>query len=361
MDFIRRLTLITPLLILFALSGCGGIGPRTVAHDRFDYTGALGDSWKQQMLINTVKLRYGDTPVFLDVASVINQYSVESQVDLRLTWVNPVVQAGTNAQSTGGAVRYVDRPTITYMPLSGEKFTRSLMKPIPPPAILSLIQGGYPIDLVLRVCVHSVNGIRNRFGGSARARPADPDFYPLLDRMRRIQNSGAIGLRVQKTNETEGVLMGFRGKVDPTVEEDTRFVRKTLGLNPTADEFKIAYGSIAKDDKEIAILSRSMLEIIIDLASTIEVPAVHVEEKRVNPTMPEETVQGAPVPPLIGIHSSAEKPGDAFIAIPYRGHWFWIDDRDLRSKSLFTFLMFIFSLTETGGKEGAPIITVPAG
>jgi hypothetical protein len=361
MKSLKKLTLIALVLSLFVLSGCGGIGPRTVVHDRFDYTGALGDSWKQQMLINTVKLRYGDTPVFLDVASVINQYSVESQVDLRLTWVNPVVQAGTNAQSTGGAVRYIDRPTITYMPLSGEKFTRSLMKPLPPPAILSLIQGGYPIDLVLRVCVHSVNGIRNRFGGAARARPADPEFYPLLEALRRIQNSGAIGLRVQKTNEMEGVLMGFRGKVDASVDEDSRFVRKTLGLDPVAGEFIVSYGSIAKDEKEIAMLTRSMLEIIIDLASTIEVPAVHVEEKRVNPTMPEETVQGASVVPLISIHSTAERSADAFIAVPYRNHWFWIDDRDLRSKSLFSFLMFIFSLTETGGKEGAPIITVPAG
>ncbi len=361
MKSVKMLMLITLSLSLFVLSGCGGIGPKTVVHDRFDYTGALGDSWKQQMLINTVKLRYGDTPVFLDVASVINQYSVESQVDLRLTWVNPVVQAGTNAQSTGAAVRYVDRPTITYMPLSGEKFTRSLMKPIPPPAILSLIQGGYPIDLVLRICVHSVNGVRNRFGGTARARPADPEFYPLLERLRKIQNSGAIGLRVQRTNETEGVLMGFRGKVDPSLEEDIGFVRKTLGLDLAADEFRIAYGSIAKDDREIAMLSRSMLEIIIDLASTIEVPAVHVEEKRVTPTMLEETAQGAHVAPLIRIQSSAGKPADAFIAVPYRNHWFWIDDRDVRSKSLFSFLMFIFSLTETGGKEGAPIITVPAG
>jgi hypothetical protein len=78
--------------------------------------------------------------------------------------------------------------------------------------------------------------------------------------------------------------------------------------------------------------------------------------------MPEETVQGTPVPPLIRIHSSTDKPGgDAFIAVPYRNHWFWIDDRDMRSKALFSFLMFIFSLTETGGKEGAPVITVPAG
>ncbi|MGE5840635.1 MAG: hypothetical protein ACM335_00035 [Deltaproteobacteria bacterium] len=357
MDSIKRLMLIAVSLGLFALWGCASIGPRTVMQDRFDYTGALGDSWKQQMLINMVKLRYGDTPIFLDVASVIGQYSLETQISASAQWQAPYA----NTLGTGGAARYTDRPTITYMPISGERFARSLMKPRPPPAVLSLIQAGYPINVVLRVCVHSVNGIRNRYGGAARARPSDPEFHPLLEQLRRIQDSGAIGLRVQKTNEMEAVLLSFQGKVDPAVAEDILSVRKTLGLNPSAREFSVAYGSVAKDDKEVAILSRSILEIIIDLASYIDVPSAHVQEKRVNPTMLEDTVEGAPVPSIIRIHSSSDKPGTAFIAVPYRDHWFWIDDRDLQSKTLFSFLMFIFSLTETGGKEGAPIITVPAG
>jgi hypothetical protein len=45
--------------------------------------------------------------------------------------------------------------------------------------------------------------------------------------------------------------------------------------------------------------------------------------------------------------------------VSYRGHWFSIDDRDMPSKRLFTFLMFIFTLVETGGREGAPVLTIP--
>jgi hypothetical protein len=61
-------------LLLLALSavivsGCVGIGPKTVTKDRFDYSGAIADSWKTQMLLNIVKVRYGDAPVFLDVTS----------------------------------------------------------------------------------------------------------------------------------------------------------------------------------------------------------------------------------------------------------------------------------------------------
>jgi hypothetical protein len=350
----------TGLLLTFA--GCAGVGPHTVARDRFDYTTAISDSWKTQMLVNMVKMRYGDAPTFLEVASVIGQYSIQSLLSLQATWVNPVTSALTNNQTAGAAVQYYDRPTITYSPLTGEKFARSLMTPIPPAAILSLIQANYPVDLVLRITVHSVNGIRNRYGGAARARPADPEFYPLLERLKRLQASGAIGLRVQKTTEKDAAtLMTIRGKVDENTAEDSLGVRRMLGLDPTAQELNVVYASIAKNEREVAILSRSVLEIIIDLASYIEVPDVHVEEKRVNPTQKDGSDMGGPSTPMIRIHSSREKPADAFVAVPYRDHWFWIDDRDLPSKRIFSFIMFIFTLVETGGKEGAPIITIPAG
>ena len=57
---------------------------------------------------------------------------------------------------------------------------------------------------------------------------------------------------------------------------------------------------------------------------------------------------------------AAERPVDAFAAVRYRHHWFATDDHDMPSKRLFTFLMFLFTLVETGGKEGAPIVTIPA-
>ena len=60
------------------------------------------------------------------------------------------------------------------------------------------------------------------------------------------------------------------------------------------------------------------------------------------------------------IHSSAAPPPDAFVAVRYRQHWFWIDQRDFRSKSIFSFLLLLTSLAETGVAPQAPVITVPA-
>jgi len=348
----------TIALLMTGLNSCASVGPPTVARDRFDYITAISDSWRAQMLLNMVKLRYGDAPVFLDDASVITQTGVTGTVGVAGSWwQNPFSSfAGVTAQGT-----YGEKPTVTFLPMSGEKFARSLMTPIPPAAILNFLQGGYPVDVVLRLTVHSINGIRSRFGAGARARDADPDFYPLVEKLRNIQQSGEIGLRVKKTGDQAASFIVLGKKPNPAVEADREGVRKLLGLDPQANEFSVVYGSVAANDKEIAILSRSMLEILSDLASYIDVPETDVEQKRTFPSLPPELVNGAPVPPLMRILSSPQKPDDSFAAVPYRKEWYWIDDKDFASKKLFSFIMFLFTLTDTADKQGAPIITVPVG
>src|SRR5262245_31184936 len=192
------------------------------------------------------------------------------------------------------------------------------------------------------------------------ARPADPELYALLRDLRRIQDAGGIGLRVQRTDHTEAILMTFRQKVDPATLEAVLAVRQLLGLDPAAQELRVVYGSIAANNKELAILSRSILEILIDLASYISVPEAHVLERRVGPTHEDERGAEGPIRPLIRIGSAIGRPPDAFAAVRYRGYWFAIDDQDMPTKRLFSFLMFLFTLVETGGKEGAPVVTIPA-
>jgi len=347
---------------MLGLAGCSSIGPGTVTRDRFDYTGAVAESWKSQMLLNLVKLRYGDAPVFLDIGQIVAGYTVQGTFSAlgSVYSTSAGVPGVPNSSVTLGAQgQYTDRPTITYAPLAGERFARSLMTPIPPASLLSLIQAGNPVDLVLRLAVHVVNGINNRYGGDARARSADPEFYLLLERLRRIQLSGLIGLRVRWVDQEESVLMTFRREVDPSLEADVRAVRGQLGLDPAAREFQVVYGSVAANDKQIAILSRSILEILVDLSSVIAVPEADVADRRVTATAEPEIGPTGPIQPLIRIASSAGRPADAFLAVPYRGYWFWIDDRDMASKRLFSFLMFVFTLVETGSKEAAPVLTIP--
>jgi hypothetical protein len=353
---INRLLLpvIVPMVLLF--SACTAMGPPTVARDRFDYVNAISDSWKRQMLLNLVKTRYMDAPVFLDVASIISQYSVEGTISLGADWTTG---GDGNSATVGGTGRYADRPTITYAPLSGERFSRSLMVPIPVGAVLALLQSGYPADFVFRICVQTINGIDNQSGGQLLQQTADPRFYELLRLLIKIQQSRGIGMRVKPANEDDedsSMVMFFRTAKNDTIGQDLIALRRILGVAAGSSELEVNFGSVASSDRELAIQTRSMLQIIIELASHIDVPQQDVAEGRVF-AAPREAVPD--FPELISIRSAPDQPEEAFVAVRYRDLWFWIDDRDLNSKRMFSFIMLMFSLTETGKGENAPVVTVP--
>jgi hypothetical protein len=122
------------LLTVLSLAGCASIGPGTITRDRFDYTSAVAESWKSQMLLNLVKLRYGDTPVFLDVGQIISGYTLEGTLSAGGTLFSTsgvVPGVPDSSVMLGAQGRYTDRPTITYAPLVGERFARSMMTPLP--------------------------------------------------------------------------------------------------------------------------------------------------------------------------------------------------------------------------------------
>jgi len=133
---------------VLGISGCTHLGPKTVTVDRSDYGSAIAESWKQQTLLNIVKLRYMDLPVFIDVASVVSGYSMQTGVSVNGTLSSEKAIQG-NYVAAGGQAIYTDRPTITYVPMTGEKFLRGLITPIDPKSIFFMLQAGYAADFIL--------------------------------------------------------------------------------------------------------------------------------------------------------------------------------------------------------------------
>ena len=344
--------------IALNLAGCASFGPPSVDRDRFDYINAVASSWKQQTLLNIVKMRYADTPVFLDVGQIISGYQLEGTVSVVGT-LNSASALG-DVLSLGTAGRYTDRPTITYTPLTGAHFMHVLMTPIPPPALFMLIEQGWPIDMLMQIGVQRINGISNSQSG-ARGKAANPDFGRLLMAFQRLQASGALGLRVEVSRESkqEGTIMTISQKnLPPEIQADRDLVRRLLGVRPDLQDFKVVYGGVSNKDDVVAIQTRSGLQILAQLGANVEVPPEHIAERRTYPPIPEPGGSAQPLPPLIRIHADKSQPADAFAAVKYRDYWYWIDDRDFRSKGIFTFLMIIMTLAETGEKVQAPVVTI---
>ena len=94
-------------------SGCAHLGPKTIPVDRFDYSTAIADSWKQQTLLNIVKLRYMDLPVFVDVASIVTGYSLQTGVSVNGTLSSDKAIQGNFA--CGGRAGHLHRPAHHHL------------------------------------------------------------------------------------------------------------------------------------------------------------------------------------------------------------------------------------------------------
>ena len=357
----RKLRLCATAMIILSLYGCMSFGAMTLDRDRLDFTQAVANSWKQQTLLNIVKLRYGDTPIFVDVGQIVTGYQLVSTVQAGGT-INPSGGTGTNFFNLGAQGQYTDRPTITFVPLTGSQFIRTLMTPIPPIRLFELVESGYPIDFLLNVAVQSINALSNARGG-ARPRPADPEFAKLLKSLRRIQDSGAVGIRAEPEEDKKGggLVLSFPLKtIPPEVQAERDAVKRLLGINAAVTDFRIIYGTAPPTDDVVAIQTRSGMQILREMSSFVQVPEAHQQEQRVFPqAMVPPDGQEAP-PPLIQIMSATSKPADAFAVINYNGLWFWIENRDLRSKATLTFLLILMTLAETGEKAPSPLLTIQA-
>jgi hypothetical protein len=358
----RGSTWLRPALVLVAvLCGCQHIGPGTVRLDRTAYSVAIADSWKQQTLLNIVKLRYMDLPVFLDVSSIVAGYSLETSGSVTAElFPHFDGAANRNNLSLGARGVFIDRPTITYVPLTGEKFLRGLITPIDPKNIFFMLQAGYPADFILALTVESLNGVQNRSAAGAVMREADPDFIRALGLLRDVQAAGAIGMRVEedKAKGSTGVFFFRRDDVAADILEKMAEVRRLLKLPPDLQRLVLTYSPLRGAEGELAVNSRSMLQIMGAFASYLDVPEAH--RKDGSTMLISEDVASEKQRNIVRIHSGKDKPAGAYVAVPYREHWFWIDDSDWSTKRALTAVMFFFTLAETGSNTNLPLITIPA-
>ena len=350
------------ILSLLIVTGCGSLGPTTVGRDRFDYVSAISESPKQQILLNIVKIRYADVPVFLDVGQVISGYELEGTLS-----AGGVISNKTAPNATGDFVdlraggRYLDRPTITYAPLTGADFIKTMMTPFPPGSIMFLIEAGWPVDLLLQVGVQAINGLRNEKGG-VQGHPADPEFIEVVRLLKKIQIAGGVGFRVQQEKEGKeaSMLMFHTRRLTPETVQDIAAAKKLLRLNPEATDIRVTYGADSQADNEIALHTRSAYQVLVDLSMEVAVPPEPIAEHRTIALKVKESEGPAAVPQIIAIQSGLQRQTDPFVQVKYRGYWYWIDDRDLLSKRVFTFLTVLFTLSETGEKIQKPILTIRA-
>ena len=190
------------------LASCASIGPATVQRDRLDYSEALAEAAKREILLNIVKLRYGDVPNLVTVSQLVAGYTVEGRVDLRSDFFREDFDFSDDINFGIGGT-FSDRPTVTYTPIKGDDFVRVMLTPIPPSELFAMLAAGSPADAVLGLGVQSINGRRNWTADARVDGRFDRSFDQILALLEGLRADGMLGFRfdVQPTGRTAYLLI----------------------------------------------------------------------------------------------------------------------------------------------------------
>jgi hypothetical protein len=349
---------VIPIFLLALIAGCHSIGPGTINRDRVDYSTAMTDSWKSETLLNIVKMRYLDPPIFVDVGSIISGYSFDVGASASGTLYTGNSRGNSVTPGINGG--YADHPTVTYVPLTGQNFLQSVVSPMPPESLFFAIQSGWPADVMLRMSLAGINGLKNEGNFTSTYRPASKEFDRASQLLRKLQLSGSMSLHIKKAKDEQMTFLTFRSAGNsPEANADIKELDALLELDPTVHEFRLVYGTAASDNHEIAVQTRSLLNVMTGMAMKTRVPAEDVASDRVLPGYSTNDDPKSYKESFV-IQSSEQYPSEAFVAVRYRSSYFWIDDRDLASKRDFAFIMLLFTLSDTTSHATLPLITIPA-
>jgi hypothetical protein len=302
-------------LIALALVGCA-MPKKAIRGDYSDYNNTIQYNQSQQMLLNIVRLKYRESPMFMKVGALSASYAFE-------------VRGGANAGKSGDTKlvganiggSYSTRPTITYTPLEGDTFVKQVLTEIDEDAFLLLYRSGWPIKVLCHVMVERAGDNVNH--------PEDPTYTRFVRIVEILQEAQRANKLEFERGDGTTTLILTTDRVDLLGEErldeerDMRIPLKGLQL-------------------------RSFLDVLFSLGKNTDVPEVHAAQVK------DDQGNG-----WIRIRSSRGKPDDATVAVRYQGYWFSIANTDIRSKDTFALVKLLYQMQAGDVPTVQPLLTLP--
>ncbi len=164
--------------ILLPLAGCGQLfgpkatlGPGAIVRGRGLYNDVISETNNEQTLELIVRARYGEPAAMMSVASVTAGLHAGTTTEAQFGFGAPSNYKGNIVPLSVG-VAYEENPTISYVPVQGERYAKSLLTPIGLDVLLLLlgIENG-PAQSISMLVKH-VNGLDNATYGPPEKRAA---------------------------------------------------------------------------------------------------------------------------------------------------------------------------------------------
>jgi hypothetical protein len=403
---------------MVACSGCA-FGPKVLEKTHARYNESIRRVYEEQLLQNLIRMRYNETPFRLNVSSIAAQYELAGGAEARPFFVAPNPSSHPYRTFTkilpDVNVSGANRPTITLIPASSDS-VRRFLTPISADTLVFLATTSWPVSTVLRLYAERLNGVPNAPSASGPQREFVPDFarfqriahllqvaqdrelLAVSSEDRDIEVGGPLpAASVNASAAVDAAKNGleYRPQADGSswslIRKDHKLVLKVnpaaiddpvieeleslLNLLPGERTYDLVVASDVLDPLRapnspstvLRLTPRSTAQVHYFLANGIEVPAEHVEDGLIQPPV---TPDGTPVDlravtaGLFTVHACKghRPPPTAYVAVKYRGYWYYIDDRDRETKATFALVIQLARL-DFGLQDGAsgPFLTLPVG
>jgi hypothetical protein len=389
-----------------AAGGCAQWGSAVLRDNHVAFNSSVADAMDRQMLLNIVRMSRRRSTQWMTV-SVIN---VQSTVSTGANGGIGIPVDGRVTGLTGGNVSFSYTPNITLLPQQGERLARELMSPIPVSTVERLVSAGWPLELVILMCVEKFGDVDGfdvtsdrgivledgRFGRMLQLLSALGDQYLIslsqvpqtvtwnaepiaatevtLDRIMQASKSGAAFLKRDdgaydyRTIQHVPVLTLYEG-IENSAEG--KELAPMLSIPAEADSYRLVASEDIWEGDTLSIRSRSfvatlhLLSMGVDPSEDMEPPSPDIDtEEELYARM--ATVVGhqdlsAYVRAVFRVHCTYMEPKDALVSVHDGGDWYWIDRADYTSRILFAMVRDMYDLQVTADTQISPVLTLPVG
>jgi hypothetical protein len=401
------------LILTLASTGCS-IGPRVVESNYGRYEESVRKVEEEQLLRHIVLMRYNETGVQLDLANITDQYEVNTGAEARPFFLAPnpsnsnVIFKTFTSILPDVTLSGASRPTISLTPNSDSAETRKLLTPINLETLILFVQMNWPADIVLRLFVQRLNGVPNAVAATAPGSQEAPDFERFLRVVELIRSTQHQELAVNRVEERfvplsgpipveqvtgSAVVEAIKNGLEYRLQDDKKNyqlvrkeqhlvmevsqgaekapelleLQKLLNLEPGRSQYDIAVSTRGRPDPakfrgppstDLHIVPRSTSQTEFFLSNGVEVPEEHVCQGIVGSNERNAITQN-----MFSVHvaKGLKPPKDAFVAVRYRGYWFYVDDHDEVSKVTFALMFHVVHLDFSREVVRGPALTLPVG
>jgi hypothetical protein len=416
----RRGVLAGALVVMLLIPGCVR-GPALYKTTFTQYNNAVRQTLDEQMLANLVRMRYIESPIFLQVSALNTSFVLGANAGASGTFNSGAPNSA--GVSIGGS--YEERPTISFsMPESSAYYGR-LLAPLSADQVTSLVLAGFDSELVFRTAVRGVNALQNQnseFEESSEETLAHVRFREALALIKKLRAEGIVDLELggKGTSWSSPVTVDAKGDISqvlllgaasyamsidaeivgypdgtwqthrfekhmalrfsPSSDDspDALRLKELLGLKVDHYNFSIVESEMVNAEKrrgvlgqspgaldpsvvwvEIGMRGRSMLEIMQVASKEVRVPGDHIEMGIATANRAQGLESDTGASDWLVIKSSDSAPSGSSLSVEYRGHWFYIDDTDLQSRETFAMLTALFAVVGGTVPGAHPVLTLP--